>query len=179
MSLSVALLALPLLMPAQPGDVQLRLERGSLKGLEAGELFRMAVGSERRELDELAYLELREQGRARLRYGRTASVMIDGPAALSVVPAAGGTAARLSLHHVHHVELELRRGSLPVDLPVGHWTLELRRASVELRELVTGGLELVHRGGEPLALARLEGPHDVRRTLWLRPGSSLRLAADG
>ena len=172
--------------PAQPAQdpgfgpsVELRLLEGDGLALEGREILDLRAGGPARRVHATALLELGTGSSARLRWDAMGSLELHGGAALTVAPArADGPdlgPARARLSHLHAAELELRRGELVVELP-GDWVLEMGRAAVQLRQRVTGAVELLHRGGEPLRVRRRPKSGDSGPTEhWLRAGTRIRL----
>jgi hypothetical protein len=122
-----------------------------------------------RALAAPAYVELGARSTLELRWSGLASAAISGPAALEVGP---GERPRLQLLRLARAEIEVRRGTLALELP-GGGLLALAHCALGLRALSDGRIELQHRGGAPVRILR----PGARRELWLRPGERLRLAA--
>ncbi len=142
-----------------------RVTSGRARLVEREAIVELPPSPRARALAPGAYLELGARSALELTWRGSASVALRGPASLEVHP------AELRIARFTHLELEVRRGDLLLELP-GLRRLEAGPAALELTALPDGTLELVHRGGEPARLLSIEGSRV--RTRIIRAGERVR-----
>ncbi len=149
--------------------------------LDVGEV-RLVEGDTVRALDrragavalagDSARIECGAQSEFELAWRGLASATVHGPAALELecVPELGG-APRLRLEQAQRLELEVRRGTLTLELS-GVGVLEVCSGALQVRARPHGAFELLNRGGAVLELRR-----DGAEPLSIAAGQRVRVRA--
>ncbi len=124
-----------------------------------------------------AHIELGIRSEVAVRWNSLSSASVRGKASFSIVTDADAPLdPRMSILFLRSAELELRRGSLSIDLPQG-WGIRLGRAVVSVRETPEGSIELVHRGGQAISIQDRLGRRSKREApTQLRSGQRVLLA---
>lgn len=148
-------------------------QAGPILRMNAGEA-RLAEGRSVRALDrragavelagEAGWLEVGAGSQVELVWRGLASATVHGPAMLEL-----GRAPELRLEQAQVLELEVRRGTLALEL-AGIGTLALSAGALRLRALPDDVLELFNRGGAPLELH-----FESERPLRIPAGQRVRL----
>jgi hypothetical protein len=137
-------------------------------------------GPERaRELTGRAYIEVAPLARARVGWEASASFEVIGPAVLEWTPAATAEQVlRVRVIECDTMHLEVRRGSLELELPGGN-RAELDRSAICLRSVGSSEFELRHDAGLPLFVSTQSDERTVWPPLTVLPGARLRLGKPG
>jgi hypothetical protein len=131
------------------------------------------AGNGPREIAQ-GYLELGPRSELELGWSGLSSVHVHGPAALEWSMAGPESQPRLYVYFLSHLELEVRRGRVGLNL-AGGLALDARRGAYQLRALA-GGHELRHHGGSASRLFLRKVGAGSWSESQLLPGERLRLA---
>jgi len=125
-------------------------------------LTHLRVGSPEVSLSQGGHVELGLLGSTQLRWPRRLGLTVRGYSSFGIAPERALDAnPRVEFLFLGNLDVELRRGSLTLDLPQG-WTLVMGRGSVHLKELVDGRLQLVNRAGAAIQI--IDRSSSKRRT---------------
>ena len=115
------------------------------------------------------HLELVAGSEAELVLRGRGQVRLLGPASLSWTQEAAGDAPRLDFESLRTAEVEVRQGTLPVDLP-HHWRLALATGAYALERLPEGGTRLEHLSGRDSRIAWVGNAAYAPAPATIRPG---------
>ncbi len=163
---------------AAGGGVQLEarvsLERGRALLVDESGVGPLKRHEGTRRLEGPGHLELAPGAVARLSWPGLGSTELMGPTSVSWDVAEATEELRLRFGVLERMDLELRRGSVRLDLP-GAWRLEAQRGVFELRAQPVGGVGVRQLAGRSCRASWVGGA-GVSAPQWIGPGESVRLS---
>lgn len=154
------------------GHVQITAGRGVLVTASGARQLGLAAG--RSPWRGNGHLELGAGSRAQLVLQGRGQVRLYGPASLGWTQENAGDAPRLDFGSLGTAEVEVRRGTLPVDLP-HDWRLALATGAYALERLPEGGTRLEHLGGRESRIAWVGDPAYAPAPASIRAGDRAEL----
>ncbi|MEZ6013935.1 MAG: hypothetical protein R3F49_02370 [Planctomycetota bacterium] len=164
-----------------PSSARIEVLTGRARLVTAASIEQLSVHNKVLTVVGPTYLDVRPGGQVRVTWPGAASVLVHGPAGFewsTGAPDGGASPGQgdlaLSFAALGHVDLEVRRGTVDVELPRA-WRTRVSGAALQLDALASGAVELTHHAGAPLSVEWVGERATSRPPVQVRAGSSVRL----